>query len=80
MYLAHRAWIPTFRVLRFMRMSSLRFSVMGWYSASQAVFSGVSLCCGTLTCSSRETGQYDCIAGPPAATVSRDSLARPLLV
>ena len=38
------------RVFRFMRMSSFRFSVTGWYRASHAFFSGVMRCVGTVTC------------------------------
>mmetsp|Transcript_14037 Transcript_14037/g.34623 ORF Transcript_14037/g.34623 Transcript_14037/m.34623 type:complete len:211 (-) Transcript_14037:125-757(-) len=41
--------ISTFFVFRFMRMSSLRLSVMGEYSSIQCVLSGVMRCWGTGT-------------------------------
>ena len=40
----------TFLFLRFIRISRCNCSVMGWYRDSQAVFRGVSLCCGTVIC------------------------------
>lgn len=69
-----RCAVLTFLVLRFMRMSSLRLSVMGVYSCIQDVFRGVILFWGTGICRIGQLAPAQ--AGRQAHTVSKDEQIR----